>query len=120
MSFSDLKVLDGQEYETYKEVCLAMGLLEDDSEWFTSMAEVMESGTAHQIRAIFAVILQYGQPTKPKELFDTFSESMSDDFIYQEMKDKNCGRDDVDMEEVELTQMAQLYPIFLIYLCHHL
>ena len=76
-SFRDLKTLNGKEYDTYKEICLEMGLLQDDGEWKTSMEEVSQHAMPHQIRATFAVILQYCQPTKPRVLFDSFLHSRS-------------------------------------------
>ena len=101
-SFSDMKILNGRTYETYKEVCLEMGLLEDDSEWVTSMTEVSQYGSPHQIRATLAIILQYCQPTKPIDLFETFLSSMSDDFIYKMLKESHKDTlDEDDMDDVK-------------------
>ena len=52
-------------YDTFKEACKVMGLLEDDAEWEIALEEVTASGSSHQIRAIFAVLLQFCQPTDP-------------------------------------------------------
>ena len=97
-SFSNLKILDGKAYETYKEVCLEMGLLQDDGEWITSMEEVSKYGSTRQIRSTFAVILQYCQPTKPRVLFDMFLTSMSDDYTRKIIKEKK--KDTLDGHEV--------------------
>ena len=56
-SFQEMKVFQGEEYLTYKETCLAMGLLEYDEEWIFSLEEVSISGSAKQLRSTFAVIL---------------------------------------------------------------
>ena len=102
-SFSDMKVLNGIAYTTYKEVCLEMGLLQDDGEWVISMEEVSKYGHPRQIRAMFAIILQYCQPTKPRALYEKFLSSMSDDFLNN--KRKETGKqlnelDDMELEEV--------------------
>ena len=97
-SFSDMKVLNGTEYSTYKDVCLEMGLLEDDGEWLISMEEVSKYGVSGQIRATFAIILQYCQPTKPRILYDKFLAFMSEDFIHK-MK-KEGGKDKLDEGEM--------------------
>jgi hypothetical protein len=38
-SFEDLRSLNGQVYDTFKEVCRARGLLEDDREWLLCLQE---------------------------------------------------------------------------------
>ena len=73
-----------------------MGLLEDDSEWMYSLGEVSLCGSAKQLRSTFAVILQYCRPTEPRKIFEHFLDGMSDDLIYQSMKDKMSLRDAVD------------------------
>jgi hypothetical protein len=100
-SFSNLKILNGKGYETYKEVCLEMGLLQDDGEWITSMEEVSKYGSTRQIRSTFAVILQYCQPTKPRLLFDMFLTSLSDDYTSNIIKEKKKATlDEHDVYEV--------------------
>ena len=45
-NFEDLKIFEGNNFSTYKETCLFMGLLEDDSEWMYSLGEVSLCGSA--------------------------------------------------------------------------
>ena len=99
-NFDDLKLFGNEKFSTFKETCLAMGLLEDDSEWIFSLEEVSLSGSAKQLRSIFAVILQYCRPTEPRKLFEKFLECMSDDFIHQMKKQLDCERDDVDEKKI--------------------
>ena len=96
--YDDLKQVDGIVYDTYKEACKAMGLLEDDAEWEIALEEVTGSGSSHQIRAIFAVLLQFCHPTDPSRLYDKFKDDMSDDFIYSEIKNGKCTRAELNME----------------------
>ena len=99
-SFEDMKVFQDEEYSTYKETCLAMGLLEDDDEWKFSLEEVSISGSAKQLRSTFAVILQYCRPTEPRNLLEKFLENMSEDFIYQNKKEGNHLREEVDDKDI--------------------
>ena len=78
-----------------------MGLLQDDAEWITSLKEVSTYGSAKQIRATLAIILQYCQPTKPRVLFDDFLSFMSDDFLHK--KRKETSRDT--LSEVEMNEI---------------
>ena len=85
-SFDQLKVYDDQVYPTYKATCLAMGLLDDDSEWRKSLEETARFASSKQIRSTFAIILQFCTPSEPEVLWEIFKEDMSDDFLYQEMQ----------------------------------
>ena len=77
-----------------------MGLLEDDSEWMYSLEEVSLCGSAKQLRSTFAVILQYCRPTEPRKIFEHFLDGMSDDFIYQSMKEQMSLRDAIDDKKI--------------------
>ena len=62
------------------------------------MGEVTASGSSHQIRAIFAVLLQFCQPTDPCRLYDKFKNDMSEDFVYSKIKNGEFTRSEVDMK----------------------
>ena len=94
-SYSDLRTVDGIQFDTYKEACKAMGLLEDDSEWENALQEVTDYGSAQQIRATFAVVLQFCHPTNPSILYDKFKEKMSEDFVHQELKKGKSTKTDM-------------------------
>ena len=99
-TFDELKMFEGIKFSTFKETCLAMGLLQDDSEWMYSLGEVSTCGSAKQLRSTFAVVLQYCRPTDPSKILEHFLEDMSDDFIFQSMKDKKCTRDAIDEKKI--------------------
>ena len=44
-SFEDLRTVRGHLYETFREACLARGLLEDDDEWKMCLREATEMQT---------------------------------------------------------------------------
>ena len=82
--YDDLKVHDGIAYQTFKATCLAMGLLEDDQEWMRSLEEAARTASSRQIRATFAVILQFCTPSEPDALWELFKDEMSDDLVFSE------------------------------------
>ncbi|CAL8340878.1 unnamed protein product [Boreogadus saida] len=45
--------------ETYREVCLRMGLIEDNSAWIFSLEETSNHSTPYQILATCAIIPQH-------------------------------------------------------------
>ena len=97
-SFDDLKRVKGELFNTFKEACKAMGLLEDDTEWENALQEVTDFGSAQQIRATFAVLLQFCHPTNPLALYNKFKEKMSEDFIYHEIKKGKLSKSQLDMK----------------------
>ena len=82
--YDELKVHDGISYPTFKATCLAMGLLEDDQEWVRSLEEAARTASSRQIRATFAIILQFCTPSEPNALWELFKDEMSDVFVFSE------------------------------------
>ncbi len=39
-SYEHLRIMDGKEHDTFKDACIAMGLLVDDNEWDQTLEEV--------------------------------------------------------------------------------
>jgi hypothetical protein len=69
-SFADLRTVDGHIWPTFKEACLAKGLLEDDREWNQCLVEAREMQTGTALRSLFAVILLSCVPSSPEVLWD--------------------------------------------------
>jgi hypothetical protein len=39
-SYKHLRIVDGREHDTFKDACIAMGLLVDDNEWHQALEKV--------------------------------------------------------------------------------
>ena len=83
-SFADLLTVDDHQYETPKEACIAMELLQDDAQWIACMNEAAQFkvGT-YPLRDLFCTIVYNCQPTDPKALFELFRREMSEDFLWK-------------------------------------
>lgn len=81
-SFKDLRTVDGQVYESYKEACLALGLLKDDNQWHFAIEENSYSAMPHQIRALFVHILTNCPVSDPLTLWKRHWQCMSEDLLY--------------------------------------
>ena len=81
LSFEDLKTFEGAVSQSFREACLARGLLEDDALWTRTMTELVESASPSKIRKTFAFILIHGEPNNPAELWQTFKDAMIEDFV---------------------------------------
>jgi hypothetical protein len=79
--FSDLrKLLDGRIATTYREVCLELGLLQDDAEWHRAIEEATFTQMPQSIRELFCIILEWCNPSDPTKLFHSFKDAMSEDY----------------------------------------
>ena len=80
-SFADLRKVHGIQYDTFKEACNALGLLEDDREWRECLTEagVMQTGPA--LRKLFTTILFHCNPAEPAQLWNDFKHQICDDLL---------------------------------------
>ena len=93
-SFDDLLTVKGHRCATFKEVCVAMELLDDDAELIKCMEESALFKNARALRDIFCCILINCEPADPLALFELFSNDMMEDFLY-----KRRGNTDMSDEE---------------------
>ncbi|XP_034943479.1 uncharacterized protein [Chelonus insularis] len=82
-SFDDFKTVNGVTYNTFVDTCLVMGLIEDDDEWKKVMTEAESWMMPHQLRRLFVRILIHCQPLHPEQLWETFKNATSEDFLRQ-------------------------------------
>ena len=55
-SFESIRTINGVRYDTYKESCYALGLLEDDTEWNDFLAEGANWASGNELRNLFVMI----------------------------------------------------------------
>ena len=79
-SFNDMRTIDGKLYDSYQEVCRVLGLLSDDQEWHTVLADTSINMFGPQIRAVYCIILMFCHPADPLKLFDDFWKTWTEDF----------------------------------------
>ena len=78
-SYEDLRTHRGVTYPTFRDACIAHGLLEDDGEWRQCLRDASEMQTGTRLRHLFATILIFCQPTYPASLWDDFRHHICDD-----------------------------------------
>jgi hypothetical protein len=78
-SYEHLRTVDGRKHDTFKDACIAMGLLVDDNEWDQALEEVGVWSSERQLRDMFASMLMFCEVTNPRQLWDAHWESLSDD-----------------------------------------
>ncbi|GBM12248.1 hypothetical protein AVEN_155255-1 [Araneus ventricosus] len=80
-SFKDLQTVNGIEYETYREACLALGLLENDNQWNEALKKAVCSDSLSKIRTLFALLLSFCEPSSPKALWENNKDCMFEDIL---------------------------------------
>jgi hypothetical protein len=78
-SFQDLATFNGEVHASFRDACLARGMMADDTELIAAMQEIIEIRiSVDEIRKQFARILILNAPMNPSMLFDMFVDDMTD------------------------------------------
>jgi hypothetical protein len=82
--FQDIRTVEGMDApcNTYSEAALARHLLEDDTEWRDCLEEAALSAFPNMLRLLFVTILQFCNPSEPRQLWDNFGGALSEDYLY--------------------------------------
>ena len=64
-----------------REACLARGLLENDDHLRLAMQEARIFQSPANMRCLFAIILTECSPSNSAELWETFKETLSEDYL---------------------------------------
>ncbi|XP_022014727.1 uncharacterized protein LOC110914228 [Helianthus annuus] len=82
-SFDDIKTVDGKVYDTFRDACYALGLLDDDAEYIEAIKEANETGSPSYLRNLFATLLLTNTLSRPEVVWESTWRYMTDDFIYR-------------------------------------
>jgi len=82
-SYSDLRTVNGIQYDTFKEACKALGLLENDYKWRLCLMEVAEMQLGYTLRMLFATILFHCNLTAPTLPWNQFRHKICDDLLHK-------------------------------------
>ncbi|XP_057294730.1 uncharacterized protein LOC130623277 [Hydractinia symbiolongicarpus] len=87
-SYEDLRTVDGNVAETFRETCLLRGLLQDDTKWNNTLQEAVNFQMPRQLRQLFAIILIHCEPSDPFTLWTRYRGSMCEDYLHQMNEDQ--------------------------------
>jgi hypothetical protein len=82
-SFQHLCTVNGIVHPTFKQACVALGLLQDDQEWIQCLTEASQMQLGSSLRSLFAIILLYCNPTSPGILWQQFRHHICDDLRFK-------------------------------------
>ena len=82
-SFAHLRTINNIPYNTFKEACYALGLLQDDHKWIQCLEEAGQMQLGYTLRMLFATIVFHCNPTSPGALWNQFKHNICDDLLYK-------------------------------------
>nr|GEU98546.1 DNA helicase [Tanacetum cinerariifolium] len=91
-SFPKIRTVNDVVHPTCRAACQALGLLEDDQEWETTMTEAACTASPAELRTLFAHILTFCQVSDPSSL-ETY-DSQLEDYVLCELEGclNHCSR----------------------------
>ncbi|XP_015965102.1 uncharacterized protein LOC107488837 [Arachis duranensis] len=86
LSFLDLHTIDGVVYDTFKEACYELQLLQDDKEFIDALLEATTWASANYLRGLFVVLLLSNNIGRPAIVWQQCCHVLSEDVLYSQRK----------------------------------
>ncbi|XP_019171191.1 PREDICTED: uncharacterized protein LOC109166756 [Ipomoea nil] len=85
-SFSDIKVVNGVQYDSFRDACYARGLVDDDKEYIDAIEEASHWASGDKLRRLFVTLLMTSCIGKPEAVWNAVWQHSSEDAQYQVRK----------------------------------
>ncbi|GAU45376.1 hypothetical protein TSUD_89960 [Trifolium subterraneum] len=85
-SFSDIKTVDNVKYDTFKDTCFALGLVDGDKEFIHSIKESSCWGSGSYLRDLFVSLLLSDQLHRPNFVWNSVWNELCDDIQYRQRR----------------------------------
>ncbi|PWA61973.1 hypothetical protein CTI12_AA367600 [Artemisia annua] len=102
-SFKKLMTVNKKVYGTFKEVCFAYGLLNEDKEWTQAIIEASFWALGPKLRDLFVTILLFCDVSKPLNLWEETWEVLSEDILHHKRKVFNYPELELTEEQIKTT-----------------
>lgn len=110
---ADMRRVNGKLYNSYRDACYALGLLEDDKEYIDGIEEASRWGSAHSLRKLFANLLIAKSMSRPGHVWEATWKYLADDILYnRRIRTNNQG-----MPPIHLYLMFILTLLIELYVC---
>lgn len=81
-SFEDLRTVNGVQYNTFREACVALQLVEDDHHWIHTFEEAVTYASGESLRQLFMTAMMFDLGDVPA-MWDKFKDHLCDDLSHQ-------------------------------------
>jgi hypothetical protein len=82
-SFDDLKTVGDHICGSFKEACIRLDLLQDNTEWDVCLSEASCMRMGQQLHLLFTTILLFCHPAAPEVLWNNHKSALCEDILYQ-------------------------------------
>ncbi|KAL8154528.1 hypothetical protein AgCh_000044 [Apium graveolens] len=110
--FQFLKTINGVSFQTFKDACKNLGLLDDDNEWHSVIKECVVSGFLKQIRQLFIHIIVNYQVSDLRKLWEQHWKHMVDDLLRKRLSmtinDPSTIYSDIQLQYFALAEIDKL------------
>ncbi|XP_023737094.1 uncharacterized protein LOC111885033 [Lactuca sativa] len=93
--YEDIRTVNRAIYDSYKDVCYAIGLLDDDSGYISSIQETNHWVTASFYRSLFVMLITSDSLSRPHHVFKKTYNCLSDDVVHVREQEINVKGNDV-------------------------
>ncbi|XP_023733108.1 uncharacterized protein LOC111880927 [Lactuca sativa] len=85
-SFEEIRIVNGEEFPTFRDACYALGLLDDDKEYVDAIKEASHSGTGFYLCFLFATMLMSNHFFRPEFVWENTWQHLSNDILYYQQR----------------------------------
>ncbi|XP_022014733.1 uncharacterized protein LOC110914235 [Helianthus annuus] len=111
--FEDIKTVDGQVFQTFKDACFARGLLDDDKEYVNAVKEASTWSTGDFLRTFFVMLLLSNSISRPGVFWSETKSLLYEDILYQQRKITGIAGLDLQQEELENICLSEIEKLLL-------
>ncbi|XP_017250901.2 uncharacterized protein LOC108221541 [Daucus carota subsp. sativus] len=107
-SFQSLRIVNGVCYDSFRDACKELGLLDDDKEWHEVLTQCSAGGLPPQIRQLFVHIIVNCKVTDLFHLWTSHWKHMVDDIL---LKRRRINKDDsliLDDKQLQFYALAEI------------
>ncbi|XP_024636211.2 uncharacterized protein [Medicago truncatula] len=109
--YNDIYTVNGKKFNTFKEACFALGLIDDDKEFIDAINQASIWGTASYMRRLFVQLLVSNQFSQPEVVWNKTWQNLSDDMLHRQrraMRVPDLVLDDDQLKSYTLAEIERL------------
>ncbi|XP_042055868.1 uncharacterized protein LOC121800363 [Salvia splendens] len=107
-SYEDIRSVNGIQYDTFRDACFALGLLDDDKEYVDGIVEASFWASAHSLRLLFVSLLTSESISRPDFVWQSCWKYLSEDVLYNRRKLTNYPGLILSEDEIQNFALAEI------------
>ncbi|XP_023731646.2 uncharacterized protein LOC111879418 [Lactuca sativa] len=112
-SFDDIRTVNGETHSSFRDVCYALGLLDDDKEYIEAIKEASHSGSGFYLRFLFATLLMCNSMSKPEVVWENTWEYLADGILYNQRQRFKSAELSLGLDELKNLTLFEIEQILL-------